>query len=137
MSDCLDLFEELADRPSVLFGSHFPAFISFMLELAANSELTHHNRIKALDLIPTFAVTKSKLFMKSKLAQPILHSCFSIMVAPLDLDTLDPDEQSIRDYVVEVVDAVSAHLPSEVVFPIVVSVLALCSLYITVNILRI
>ena len=91
--------------------------MSLLLEIGAQSDVRQSTRIKCFDIISTFAARKSKLFVKSNIVRDIVYACIRIMASPSQRDE-DPEEQSVKDYVSEVLDSLASYLPSEVVFPV-------------------
>ncbi|XP_050398948.1 importin-4 [Patella vulgata] len=119
--ECMELFDELLESEVAVLVPHVKTVVEFCLQVAAQSSLGDAVRVKAMSFISSLTRMKKNAILKHKLVDPILQVIFPILCANEDEDD-DEDIEEIEShtpvqYVPQVLDTMSLHLPPKKFIP--------------------
>ncbi|KAF0972696.1 hypothetical protein FDP41_008945 [Naegleria fowleri] len=131
-SNAFEIFDELVEHKSTAFDKIVPNLLSFMCEIAVNTQLTNELRGKATTFMEWTITYKPKLMIKLEVVPHILNVAFALMSERREEELeegyeADEDEHTPYDLGSALLDNAAVELPSKYVFKdIIERALPLC-----------
>ncbi|KAK9818938.1 hypothetical protein WJX74_003705 [Apatococcus lobatus] len=114
----LEMFQEMAEIPSIPLSPIIPQLVSWCLHLASNTQLSLSLREQALATLQWIARYKPKQLAKTSCVKPILQTLCIICAESLPDDEEDAaDESSAPQLASEALDVMAVNLPPKHIFP--------------------